>query len=33
MRNGIECRKKAQLDAKPEYNIFCELSPVKPKED
>lgn len=24
---------KAQLDAKPEYNIFCELSPVKPKED
>lgn len=24
---------KAQLDAKPEYSIFCELSPVKPKED
>lgn len=23
---------KALLDAKPEYNIFCELSPVKPKE-
>jgi len=23
---------KAQLDAKPEYNIFCELSPVKPEE-